>query len=465
MNRLLRTNAIRLSLRYSLLYMMIAGAGLATLYWAASRYVDAQIHAGLLHHLSALKDVYETKGQKGLVETLRARRAVEESENHRFILLLAADGNKIAGDLKGWPPTVKPDEQVRNIWIEDSLIPHAMEDHDGYWPTVATQFHDGSRLLIAQSIRQAEDLQEFILSTLIATLTMIIGLTLILGWRMGRQMLVRIDQVNQTASKILEGNLGKRIPVSGTGDEFDELAENLNAMLDHINRLVKGMRQVTDNVAHDLRRPLSRLRNRLDVTLLEPRDNDEYRRSLEETRGDIEQVLKTFNALLEIAQAESGHFRGEMGVLDLSALVAELGEIYADIFEQKDQSLLIAVEPGICIHGNRQLLAQIVSNLLENAHKYAGDGAEIELRVGRVQDKVELVVSDNGPGIPKDKFDEILERYVRLDSARSTPGNGLGLSLVNAIAKLHGATLILLDNSPGLRILLSFPSLPCPEQT
>jgi signal transduction histidine kinase len=257
--------------------------------------------------------------------------------------------------------------------------------------------------------------------------------------------------------------LDQRIPVSGTADEFDELAENLNAMLEHINRLIKGMRQVTDNVAHDLRRPLTRLRNRLDVTLLEPRDSDEYRQSLEEIRGDIEEVLKTFNALLEIAQVESGHFRGEMAVLDLSVLVVELAEIYEDLFQQKDQVLQVAVEPGICVHGNRQLLAQVVSNLLENAHKYAGAGAKIEMRIGRVGDKVELVVSDNGPGIPKDKFSEVLQRYVRLDNARSTPGNGLGLSLVKAIAKLHNATLLLVDNDPGLCVSMSFPSMPGPN--
>ena len=463
MNRLLRTSAIRLSLRYSVYYMLIAGAGLAVLYWAASRYVDAQIQAGLAHQLTTLKEVYKTGGRKAIKQALGAGTPAGDPENHRFTLFLAGDGAIVAGDLKGWPPAARQDDKVRNIWIEDSLIPHRLEDHDGYWPSIATEFPDGSRLLIVQSIRQAEDLQEFILSTLLATLALIIGLTLVLGWRMGRQLLARIDQVNQTASKIHLGSLEQRIPVSGTGDEFDELAENLNAMLEHINRLIKGMRQVTDNVAHDLRRPLTRLRNRLDVTLLEPRDNREYRAVLQEIREDIAEVLQTFNALLEIAQAESGQFRGEMGILDLSGLSAELGEIYTDLFSEKGQSLRVSVAAEACVHGNRQLLAQVVSNLLENAHKYAGEHAQIELRVRHVGDKVELLVSDNGPGIPKEQFDEVLKRYVRLDNARSSVGSGLGLSLVNAIARLHGGTLCLGDNSPGLRVTLSFPSRPCPE--
>jgi signal transduction histidine kinase len=276
--------------------------------------------------------------------------------------------------------------------------------------------------------------------------------------------LARIDQINQTASEIHQGNLDQRIPISNTGDEFDELAANLNAMLEHINRLIKGMRQVTDNVAHDLRRPLARLRNRLDVTLLEQRDNDEYRTVLEEIREDTAEVLQTFNALLEIAQAESGQFRGEMDVLNLSGLATELGEIYTDLFREEGQTLLVSVVPDACIHGNRQLVAQVISNLLENAHKYAGEDAKIELQVRHVGQNVDLSVSDNGPGIPEDKFNEVLKRYVRLDNARSSVGNGLGLSLVNAIAKLHRGTLTLTDNGPGLRITLTLSGVPCPIQ-
>lgn len=462
MNRLLRTSAIRISLRYAILYVFVAGTGLAVLYWATGRYVDAQIQAGLEHHIGSLKSLYEAEGTVGLVRALDARSLAAESENHRFVLYMDKSGARLAGDLKGWPHAAQPDDQVRNIWIEDDLIPHAMEDHDGYWPSIATTFPDGSRLLVAQSVRQAEDLQEFILGTLFATLGMIIVLTLVLGWRMGHQLLARIDQVNLTAGKILNGHLGQRIPLSGSDDEFDELAQNLNAMLDHINRLIHGMRQVTDNVAHDLRRPLTRLRNRLDVTLLEPRDPETYRESLKATRNDIEEVLKTFNALLEIAQVESGHFRGDMDVLSLSVLVNDLGEMYGDLFEEHGQQLDLMVEPDICIRGNRQLLAQSISNLLENAHKYAGAKAHMKLSLRRDNAMILLSVSDDGPGIPKNRQQDVLQRYVRLETARSAPGNGLGLSLVSAIAKLHHAQLRLEDNAPGLTVSLRFNPVACP---
>ena len=204
------------------------------------------------------------------------------------------------------------------------------------------------------------------------------------------------------------------------------------------------------------------MRNRLDVTLLEPRDSANYRESLEETRSDIEEVLKTFNALLEIAQAESGHFRGEMETLDLSALARELGDMYADLFDETSQHLDMAIEPKLCVKGNRHLLAQLISNLLENAHKYAGDTARVELRLQRQSDEAVLTIADNGPGIPKDRMKDVLQRFVRLDTARSTAGNGLGLSLVQAVAEFHHAKLLLRNNSPGLAVSLSFPWQRCP---
>ncbi len=437
--------------------MLVAGAGLTTLYWATSRYVDSQITAGLTHQLTSLKHLYAGKGKTALVNNLRARGAIITPENHRYILYVSEDRNTVVGDLKAWPADAIPDDVVRNIWVEDSLIPHAMEDRDGYWPGIATRLPDGSLLLIAQSVRQAEDLQEFILSTLLITLFAIVGLSLVLGWRLGRQILTRIDAVIATSRKILAGKLNQRVPLSGKQDEFDELAEHLNAMLDHINRLIKGMHQVTDNVAHDLRRPLSRLRNRLDVILLEPRTTREYRLALEDTREDIDEVLKTFNALLEIAQAEAGEFRGTMAILDLSKLATELVDMYADTFSQNAQTLTADIAPGQRIVGNRQLLAQLISNVLENAHKYAGQGASIRLSVAPSSAAVVLAVCDTGPGIPTSQLKAVTQRFVRLDAARSTPGNGLGLSLVKAVAELHQAQCLLKDNHPGLCIELRFP--------
>lgn len=454
-NRLLRTSAIRLALRYALLYVLIAGVGLGVLYWATSRYVDTQIAASLRQELAALIGIDRSGGRGRLLHALASRPGLVP-ENHRFTLLESAAGEKLAGDLNAWPPALAADGRVRNIWIDEELTPAGIGEKEGYWPVIAALLPDGSRLLLAQSIRQAEELQEFILGVLFLTLLAIFGLMLALGWRMGRRMLARVDQVNHTARQILQGNLGGRVPVSGSNDEFDELAANLNAMLEHTDRLVKGMREVTDNVAHDLRRPLTRLVNRLDVILLEKRDGRDYVAVLQEMREDIEGIVQTFNALLEIAQAESGSYRGEWGRVDLSLLTRDLGSLYQDLVEQESQSLQVSVAPGVVVEGNRHLIGQAISNLMENAHKYAGPGAGIVLRLERGDASAQLSVCDNGPGIPADQRQRVRQRFVRLDDARSTPGNGLGLSLVMAVAQLHGSELTMDDNHPGLCVSIKF---------
>lgn len=455
--RLLRTTAIRLALRYAVFYALLTGLGLAVLYWATSRYVDAQISAGLENELAVLTRIDQEQGRSRLLAVLNEQPAIN-AENRRYRLLTAPDEQKLAGNLKGWPPQLRTDKRVRNIWIEDELIPHQVEDQDGYWPMIATTLADGSHLLIAQSVRQAEDLQEFVLSAMGLILLVIVGLTMLLGWRMGRQLLERVDQINDTARHILLGDLGRRVADSGRDDEFDELATHLNRMLTHIEQLVNGMREVTDNVAHDLRRPLSRLRNRLEVTLLEARDTQDYRQAMEDSVQDVDGMIRTFNALLEIAQAEAGSYRGEWETIDLSTLAGDIGALYKDLAEEGRQTLALSIESGVRVRGNRHLIGQAVSNLLENARKYAGPNARIGLQVGRDHGHAVLTVSDSGPGIPGERRSRVLQRFVRLDSARSTPGNGLGLSLVAAVAQLHGARLELTDNNPGLRVLLAFGS-------
>lgn len=454
-NRLLRTTAIRLALRYAVFYGLLTGLGLGVLYWATSRYVDAQISAGLENELAALTRFDQEKGRHRLLEVL-SDQPVIDAENRRYLLLTSSDGQKLAGDLKGWPPNLRPDNRVRNIWIEEDLIPYPVEDQDGFWPMIATILPDGSRLLIAQSVRQAEDLQEFVLSAMGLILLVIVGLTLLLGWRMGRQMLKRVDLINDTARQIQQGNLARRVPSSGRNDEFDELATHLNRMLAHIEQLINGMREVTDNVAHDLRRPLSRLRNRLEVTLLEARDEQNYRQTIEHAVSDVDGMIKTFNALLEIAQVEAGSYRGEWEDVEFSTLVHDIGELYQGIAERNGQTLGTKIDPGISIRGNRHLLGQAISNLLENAIKYSDSGSEISMSLSAHAGNPLLSVSDTGPGIPSTDTQHVLKRFVRLDSSRSAGGNGLGLSLVSAVASLHKAQLVLKDNHPGLRVELVF---------
>ncbi len=455
-HRLLHTTAIRLALHYALYYALLITLGLGVLYLATSRYVDAQMAAGLEQELTRLAQIDRQYGHDRLVAVIAVEQQTASGDNRRYYLLQSSGGQRQAGNLIDWPPGFVADNHVRNVWIEDDLIPEQLPDKDGFWPMIGTRLDDGSRLLVAQSVRQAEDLQEFILGTMAIILAVSIGLALTMGWLLGRTLLQRIDAINTTTQQVTAGELSTRIPLSGQDDEFDELASHLNTMLARIEKLLTGMRQVTDNVAHDLRRPLARVRNRIEVTLMEKRDSKEYRSALEETLEDTNELMQTFSALLEIAQAEAGSFRGEWKVVELSAMLEELGGLYLDEAEVRHKRFELQIEPNLKITGNRHLLAQAISNLLDNALKYTPDDSTIRLQAAMQADRLSLTVSDNGPGIAVDQRDKVFERFVRLEPDRSTAGNGLGLSLVKAVADLHKAELRLEDNQPGLRVVLLF---------
>ena len=456
LRRLLHTTAIRLALRYALFYALLITLGLGILYWATSRFVDAQMVAGLEQELDRLVQIDRQQGRDRLITIIGAAQQHVGGENRRYYLLQSPGGTRQAGRLLGWPPGSTADGRVRNVWIEQDLIPDAVADYDGFWPMVAAVLDDGSRLLVAQGVRHAEDLQEFILSTMAVILAVSVGLAITMGWLLGRTLLQRIDILNATAQQVSGGDFSRRVPLSGQDDEFDELAGHLNAMLTRIEKLLVGMRQVTDNVAHDLRRPLARMRNRIEVTLLDGGNPEDYRRAMEESLEDADEMMRTFNALLEIARAEAGSFRGDWDPVDLTALLMDLGELYRDQAAAEGKQLTLQVEPQLSLTGNRQLLAQAVSNLLDNACKFTPRGGAIVLQAMTEDSCLRLIVGDNGPGIPADQRQPVLERFVRLEAGRSTAGNGLGLSLVKAVAELHRAELRLEDNQPGLKVTLSF---------
>ncbi len=453
--RLLRTTAVRLALRYALLYAVLIAVGLGLLYWSTGRFVDAQVRAGLEREMQELMRTDRAQGRPQLVAEIVAELHLG-GRDRLHVLLADADGRSLAGDLTQWPLDVTTDNRVRNVWVDEDLLPGRGED-EAYWPALAAELPDGARLLIAHAVDQADALQDFALGTMAAILAVSVALALGLGLLQGRNLLRRIDTLSATARAVGAGRLSRRIPLSGRNDEFDDLADQLNAMLERIEQLLTGMRQVTDNVAHDLRGPLSRLRNRLDVTLLEARTPEEYREAIERAGDDIQGIIQTFNALLEIAQAEAGNLRGEWGPVDLATLAAELGDLYRDIAEEQDKGIDVSLDPGLTVEGNRDLLAQALSNLLENAVKFAPIGSRVDLTVLRTAGRVRLSVRDRGPGIPADQRERVLERFVRLDAARSTQGSGLGLSLVAAAARLHGANLSLGDAGPGLIVTLEFP--------
>ena len=317
----------------------------------------------------------------------------------------------------------------------------------------------GFQLLVGRDVQERHDLAQRLRGTLIWVVALALALGLLGGVVMSRNMLRKIDAINRASRDIMAGDLSRRVAVSGANDELDRLAQNLNAMLGEIERLMTGMRQVTDNVAHDLRTPLNRLRGRLEVTLMAPPEAATYRAAMEETIAEAEGLLNTFNALLGIAEAESGAQRGNLAELDAGLLATDVAELYTPLAEDKGITLTCEAGQGLAITGDRHLLSQALANLADNAVKYTPPGGAVTVVARRPDDsgdEIEIAVADSGPGIPEADRERVLERFVRLEASRNSPGSGLGLSLVAAVARLHGAELVLEDNTPGLRVSLRF---------
>jgi signal transduction histidine kinase len=323
---------------------------------------------------------------------------------------------------------------------------------------LAVTLANGDHLLVGQALNEADELSAYILYlTLIA-----VGLSFLVaavgGTLMGRSVLKRIDTVNSAADDIIiNGDLSRRIVTGNREDEFGELAARLNAMLTRIEQLMRNIREVSENIAHDLRSPLSRLRSRLEITLLEPREEVDYREALTRTVEDTEALLVTFNAVLSIAQLDAGVQRGRWDEVDLGELAADAAELYAAAAEERRIEFSYNAEPHATVCGSRQLLSQAASNLLDNAIKYTPPNGRIAVDVTRHAKIVRLRIADTGPGIPPDEYAHVLERFVRLDTSRSQSGNGLGLSLVRAVVDAHGGRLFFQDNAPGLRVVIEFP--------
>jgi signal transduction histidine kinase len=284
---------------------------------------------------------------------------------------------------------------------------------------------------------------------------------LVAGFAVSRVALKRIETINATARSIMAGDMSRRIAVTGAGDEFDVLATNLNAMLERIEALMSGLREVSDNIAHDLKTPLSRLRNSAEAALRETGENA-YREGLEHTIEKADELIKTFNSLLLVARLEAGALEENAERFDIGRAVRDVAELYEPVAEERGMDLKVNVDAGPQFTGNRQLVVQAVANLIENAIKYSGKpGANAEAAIAiDLQDHVdniEISVADNGPGIAPEDRERVLKRFVRLEKSRTEPGTGLGLSLVQAVARLHGGTVRLADNRPGLRVVLMLP--------
>lgn len=457
---LFQTTAFRLSLFYALLYSLLTALTLGVIYWSTLHYITAQVDAALVLERDGLIREYHDRGLPELIPTVR-RRARDDMRHGRLWLVLGPQGHVLAGNFLSWPSRLGFDAGFGYINLNSRSIrksQRALDDDIGV-RTLVTPLRHGGYLLVGQALSNEDQLADHTLALVAWGVGIVALIALVGGVFMGGNVLRRLESVSEAAGEIMAGRLSQRIPVTGRGDEFDELAGRLNAMLSRIDQLVRGMREVSDNVAHDLRSPLSRLRNRLEVVLLESRSPTEYHEAIEGAVHDIEGIIQTFNALLSIAQAEAGMGRKDFSPVDLDALVADLGELYGPLAEEANLHLDLESQGGGTVNGHRDLIAQAVGNLLDNAIKYTPPGGQIHLILIHQGERVLVRVRDSGPGIPSAERERVMQRFVRLDAARSTPGNGLGLALVKAVAQLHDAKVTLEAGEPGLIVTLDFPAI------
>jgi hypothetical protein len=422
---------------------------LAFVYWSTRSVIDAEVREVVEAEIRGLADEYRRLGVAGLAVAID-RRLQAPGERDDIYLLADQDGRRIAGNLANWPSGVTPGAG----WVQLNL--RRIDTGVTVLVSAASfRLPGGESLLVGRDARARAAFDRTLVQALVWALGVTGILALATGWLLSRLVLSRIGDIAATAEEIVQGAMTQRVPLRGAGDEFDRLAGTLNRMLDRIETLVGDLRMVTDSVAHDLRSPLTRLRAYLEDSLDDSLGAAERRTRIERAIAEADGVLRAFTALLDIARAEAGMGRDQFEPVDLRRLASDMVDLYAPAAEEKGVTLAIAGGPAE-VTGHPQLLANAVANLVENAIRHAPADSTIRLEIAGTADGPELSVSDAGPGVPAGDRARILDRFVRLDGSRGTPGAGLGLSLVAAVARMHGARLSLGDNAPGLKATLGF---------
>jgi signal transduction histidine kinase len=465
--KLIRTTAFRLTLVYLFLFALFAASLLGYFAWNTRRMITEQITTTVTAEISEITDIYDRRGLRGLFLTIE-NRALRPGAN--LYLVTTPTGQRIAGNVGSLAPGV-----MGTIGWSETAYRRLDEQDNAYHRALVnvTQLSGGFRLLIGRDLEERRRLFGIVAKAAQWSILVVVILGIGGGIFVARRVLQRIDAMTGTAQRIMAGDLSGRLPVGRSGDELDRLASNLNAMLERIEALMVGLKEVSDNIAHDLKTPLTRLRNRAEEALAKSGCEADYRAALERTIEESDGLIRTFNALLMIARAESGQARGNMDDFDAAEVAEGIHELYEPLAEDGGMTLRLKTAPA-SLHGNRELIGQALANLVENAIKYGKpaeprpaepksaivslDARQILIEARREGDQVLLSVTDHGPGIPEGERKHAMERFVRLDSSRSQPGSGLGLSLASAVATLHGGELRLGDAYPGLVATLAIPA-------
>lgn len=479
---IMKTTAARLSALYLLLFALCAVLLVFYMTSLSARMLTAQTQETINDEVLGLARAYQRGGLPVLVRVVEQR---SRQPGANLYLIADANGQILTGNVQSLEPGVLETdgwtteqfsyrrfgegelERQRNP-VSD---PNDTQSGQSEVQAEGEKGHNAIALvlrlpnqmimLVGRDLGEPERFRAVIRRALMLALGMM-GLGGLLIWFfVGRAALKRIDSVSEASRRIMGGDLSGRLPVTGTGDEFDRLSENLNSMLSRIATLNEGLKQVSDNIAHDLKTPLTRLRNRAEATLSGKHGSTDYRQALEGTITESDQLIKTFNAILMISRLEAGYSSESTSRVDLAAAVRDVVELYEPVAEEAGVTLESSVEGNFAVDGNRELIGQALSNIVDNAIKYSTDSTgkpSVRVTLERVGGEIRLTVSDNGQGIPDDADRaRVTERFVRLEKSRSQPGSGLGLSLAKAIMTFHNGRLDLLPANPGLSVVMSFP--------
>jgi signal transduction histidine kinase len=454
MNLRLSTSA-RLTLANSALLAAGFGLLLMLVSWLAGQYMLGHVEESVEAELDILAAEYRVDGVRGISGLIRQRLDVRSANHDRVYRLEDAAGRLLIGNLDHWPASAGRESLPLRL---PSLLHRGQTEIVARW----VRLPDGSRLLVGFDEYEVEQVRGDIRRAALVSFGLMLLASLGGGYLITRAALRPVETIRRAAQQIMDGDLQHRVPLrSGDGaDEFDRLAQTLNGMLDRIARLIATVRGATDNIAHDLRSPLTRHRARIEAALSHPPTADELPDWLERNLADVDQVLSTFQSLLRIARVDSGLLRGEFSELDLGRLVRDAAELMEPLAEERGLRLVVSVPAGAVCTGHRDLLFQTVLNLIDNAIKYSPHGAAVDLSLTRDGDDWRLCVRDEGAGIPAAERERVFERLYRLESARDTPGLGLGLSLVQSVVALHRGTIALDDAMPGLAVTLRLPARP-----
>lgn len=445
---LVRTTTFQLTLSYSLLFGISLSLLTLFFYWSTIGLIVRETDATLKSEITGLAEQYIEHGLDRLVNVIAHRIRNDESGDMLY-LFATRDNRPLAGNLRAWPQ-VQADQDG---WVE---FVHTRADGRAL-PARGRVYllRDGLHLLVGRNTGQLRQLTRVFNRAMLIALGLTLVLAAVGGIFMSSRVLNRISAFTTTTAEIIDGRLDRRLATRGSGDEFDVLAQHLNAMLERLESLVAAVRHVSDNIAHDLRTPLTRLRNRIELAARAAPET--LREELESGVAEADELLATFAALLRIARIESGSYSAQFASVDVTTIVTDAIELYQDVDADKNLVLVQDCDPGLTISGDRNLLFQALANLLDNAIKFAPAGSSIALTAHRDGDHLDLTVADSGPGIPAAERERVTQRFARLDSSRSLPGSGLGLSLVQAVVRLHSGELAFSDNGPGLRVRVRLP--------